>query len=275
MKITCPSCGISYEIQEDNIGSEGRKVRCSRCNTQWSLKQDAPAPDEKEPENQEFEPEPQDDDPPETIDVAAESDLDEETEASPDEPEEVDDSDEKPKGRGLSLIRRNKRSGARKTRIRRVHSIRMTSNRRTMLGALTLAASLVICFSTVLFRHGIVDKFPDLASLYELAGFEVNLRKLEFGDLRVFREQEGGEPVLVLEGAIDNPNKELVTVPAIRFALRNEDAQEIYAWTLEPRVLRLDAGQSTRFRTRLVSPPELASEVQLRFTERRKRQASL
>ncbi len=275
MKITCPSCGISYQIQEDSIGMEGRKVRCSRCNTQWNLNQATAQSDKKVKENQDLDPAPDEDDPPVSFDSKVEADpVDDPAPAEEDREDEAEAS-EKPKGRSLVFRRRNKKSGPRRTRIKRVHSIRMTSNKRTVLGALTLAASLALCFSTVIFRHGLVDKFPDLASLYELAGFDVNLRKLEFGDLRVFREQEGSDPVLVLEGAIDNPNKELVPVPAIRFALRNEDAQEIYAWTLEPRVLRLDAGQSTRFRTRLVAPPDQASDVQLRFTERRNRQASL
>lgn len=275
MKITCPSCGISYQIQEDSVGMEGRKVRCSRCNTQWSLNQDTTLSDEKPEENQGFDAPADEEDLTDPFDSAVDDDPVDDPTSTDEDPSEEPEESEKPKGRSLTFRRRNRRSDPRRSRIKRVHSIRMTSNKRTMLGALTLAASLAICFSTVVFRHGIVDKFPDLASLYELAGFDVNLRKLEFGDLRVFREQEGSDPVLVLEGAIDNPNKELVTVPAIRFALRNEDAQEIYAWTLEPRVLRLDAGQSARFRTRLVAPPDQASDVQLRFTERRKRQASL
>ena len=127
----------------------------------------------------------------------------------------------------------------------------------------------------VTFRTPIVARMPDLAGLFQLAGLHVNLRGLEFRDLRTFREIEDGSIVLVIEGTIANVEKQPMPVPAIRLALRSEDAQEIYAWTMEPRLRRLDVGGTTRFRTRLSAPPDLAADIQVRFVEREQRQARL
>ncbi|MCA1300299.1 MJ0042-type zinc finger domain-containing protein [Stappia indica] len=144
---------------------------------------------------------------------------------------------------------------------------------RRVLGAGLFAGALALCALFIAFRTPIVARMPDLAGLFALAGFEVNLRGLEFRDLRTFRELEKGTIVLVVEGTIENITQESSRVPALRFALRSEDAQEIYAWVVEPRLQRLDPGATTRFRTRLSAPPELAADIQVRFVERKQKQA--
>lgn len=139
---------------------------------------------------------------------------------------------------------------------------------RRVVGAGILIAALSLFALAVVLRTPIVARFPDLAGLYALAGFEVNLRGLEFRDLRTFRELDNGAIVLVIEGTVANVTDKDVYVPAVRFALRSEDAQEIYAWVVEPRARRLDKGETTRIRTRLASPPDLAAGILVRFVDR-------
>jgi predicted Zn finger-like uncharacterized protein len=146
---------------------------------------------------------------------------------------------------------------------------------RRVVGAMVLVLAIAVCGLAVGLRNPIVARMPDLAGLFSLAGLDVNLRGLEFRDLRTFRELENGTIVLVIEGTIENVDRKPTFVPAVRFALRSEDAQEIYAWVMEPRLRRLDAGNATRFRTRLSSPPELAADIQVRFVERGQQQARL
>ncbi|WP_186394306.1 MJ0042-type zinc finger domain-containing protein [Stappia sp. TSB10GB4] len=146
---------------------------------------------------------------------------------------------------------------------------------RRVVGTMMFFGAIALCALAVTFRTPIVARMPDLAGLFALAGLEVNLRGLEFRDLRTFREIEDGAIVLVIEGTIVNVEREAVPIPAIRLALRSEDAQEIYAWTMEPRLRRLDVGGTTRFRTRLSAPPDLAADIQVRFVERKERQVRL
>lgn len=144
-----------------------------------------------------------------------------------------------------------------------------------IVGAMMFFGAIALCALAVTFRTPIVARMPDLAGLFTLAGFDVNLRGLEFRDLRSFRELEDGTIVLVIEGTIENISREPMHVPAIRLALRSEDAQEIYAWVMEPRLRRLDVGGTTRFRTRLSAPPDPAADIQVRFVERGEQQARL
>ncbi|MEH0070756.1 hypothetical protein V6L77_11230 [Pannonibacter sp. Pt2-lr] len=105
-------------------------------------------------------------------------------------------------------------------------------------------------------RQFVVKHVPDLASLFDMMGLPVNLRGLEFRDLRTFREVDEGTIVLVVEGTIQSVSEQPAAVPAVRLSLRSEDQQEIYAWTLEPRAVALEPGADTRFRTRLTDPPQ-------------------
>jgi predicted Zn finger-like uncharacterized protein len=35
MQLSCPNCGATYEVPENAIGPNGRKIRCRACDTSW------------------------------------------------------------------------------------------------------------------------------------------------------------------------------------------------------------------------------------------------
>jgi predicted Zn finger-like uncharacterized protein len=136
---------------------------------------------------------------------------------------------------------------------------------------LTIAGALVagLLAGSLFAREAVVRRFPDLAGLYGLIGLEVNLRGLAFHDVRTFRELDGSTPVLVVDGMIENVSDSGRPVPRLRFGLRSTSGREVYAWTMEPAVQTLEPGGRTNFRSRLPAPPEAATDVQVRFTDRR------
>ncbi len=146
---------------------------------------------------------------------------------------------------------------------------------RPVFGAATLVMAIGVIGGALALRTPITAAFPSLASLYSLIGLPVNLRGLDIGHLQIMREVENGQPVLVVEGELSNSTSGEHPVPAIRFALRGDDSQEIYAWSIEPKQALLTPGATMRFRTRLASPPEQAADIQVRMIDRRNQQASL
>lgn len=146
---------------------------------------------------------------------------------------------------------------------------------RPVLGAATLVMAIGVMGGALALRTPITAAFPSLASFYSLIGLPVNLRGLDIGHLQIMREVENGQPVLVVEGELSNSSSGEHSVPAIRFALRGDDSQEIYAWSIEPKQALLTPGATMRFRTRLASPPEQAADIQVRMIDRRNQQASL
>ncbi len=301
MKITCPECGTVYKVAPNTMGPDGRDVRCTRCDTRWHASCDqnhAETQNGLERDNDMFAPIAND------ADITAEggtandvvqtddredfADWSVNEEAQPDRapasttnsaaveladakrPADIETLAKRPK-----IVVRQRRSAGSLRRMMRVAAKLRRVNPRRVFGAVVFLTAIGCGLLAVTLRDPIVARMPDLAGLYELAGFNVNLRGLTIEDLRTFREREEGSIVLVVEGNIRNPTREAVVVPAIRFALRSEDAQEIYAWIVEPRVRRLEAGKASRFRTRLASPPDLAADIHVRFTERRSQHARL
>lgn len=146
---------------------------------------------------------------------------------------------------------------------------------RPVFGAATLVMAFGVIGGALTLRTSITAAFPSLASFYSLVGLPVNLRGLDIGHLQIMREVENAQPVIVVEGELSNSTTSEHAVPAIRFALRGDDSQEIYAWSIEPKQTLLTPGATMRFRTRLASPPDQAADIQVRMIDRRNQQAAL
>lgn len=298
MKITCPKCDTSYNIGANSVGPEGRSVRCSRCSEEWYIDSEghsiAPPPDEPELADAE-----------EDEQAASRASDDEwsaafaeETEDKPAAPRNDDDWKDEiglndndgddfaaPKPRaGNAAVIESEPSGfgdpddeevdeetlRERARRRAAYESKflMTPEVRAVIGLVLFLTSIVMMMGFILMREPIVRAAPNMAGLYELVGLEVNLRGLEFHDLRTYQEYENGGVVLIVEGRIENTREQSTHVPAVKLALRTSDAQEIYTWKIEPRVRRLPAGQNLRFSTRVASPPDVAADVFVSFVDR-------
>jgi predicted Zn finger-like uncharacterized protein len=295
MKIKCPDCSTAYDIKPEALGDEGRSVKCARCGNRWFV---SPNP---EPENLAL---PEDDEASLEDEASwADDEADEVREAEvpdslpDDEEEDLDDEPPaqaaKPAARASDDIAGDDENGVlepnstidietmakrpkikvnpnkfKRNRIGAILNWLLRRNYRRISGIMLFLGAIACCAFLVIIRDSIVKQAPDLASLFEAVGLEVNLRGLEFRDLRTFQEIEEGRPVLVIEGSIRNIHTKNEPVPAVHLTIRGGDLQEIYAWTVEPRTKILKGLDETRFRTILADPPPGASDIQVRFINR-------
>ncbi len=135
--------------------------------------------------------------------------------------------------------------------------------------ATAILALIALDSALVAWRADIVRLLPQTAAFYAAIRLPVNLRDLVFTDVTTIRESQNGVPVLVVEGTIASTGKRAVEVPRLRFSVRNDAGQEIYAWTALPSRRVLPAGETLAFRSRLASPPREGSQVLVRFFNRR------
>ena len=299
MRTTCPTCETAYTVPDERIGAKGRKVRCTKCGDEWRVMAavdetvvpplPGPAPRSEataSPAVDPFDAAIDERDavafdhaaPGPSADVeTATADRVRET-AAPGPSIEVAETEPAPKAKAaaLPLGRRVRIRTRRPFSALRAKALTATASRLAPFAgpAIFVAACLVVT-SVYVFRQSLVAAAPDLAGLYSAFGAPVNLRGLAFGRIETLREIDNGQPVLVVEGSITNVTQQLREVPALRFALRGQDTQELYAWSIDPKATTIEAGDTVRFRSRLAAPPDQASEVQVRFVERRSQHAGL
>lgn len=134
-------------------------------------------------------------------------------------------------------------------------------------GWLALVAVIVLIgFSAVRYRQEIATVWPQSTAFYSALGLPV--RGLDFRDLHSSRRMENGQAVLVVTGTIvDDSAIELAVPQTIRIILSDAKNHEVYRWTFAPDVTLLKPGQSTKFVTRLASPPATARHLEIHFVK--------
>jgi hypothetical protein len=110
---------------------------------------------------------------------------------------------------------------------------------------------------------------PQMASFYAAIGPNGEPAQPCLHDFATRKEDQDGTPMLMVEGAIKSTSRSAITLPRLRFAVRNAQGQEIYSWTALPSQAVIAPGATLPFRSRLASPPRETHAVLVRFFNRR------
>jgi predicted Zn finger-like uncharacterized protein len=282
MHIVCPHCTTSYAISAATLGAAGRTVRCSRCKEVWLAHPEdaiepaalAPAMAETEQfgaeaEGAEWGLHSQDrpneytpiiDSPPLAGDWPADRDADSDwpSTANRDDFEAGDSEADDQKSR-QPWFRRWPKSPA----------LRRSSGKSPFNLTTACAAMGALVLALIVWRADVVRLLPQTATFYRMVGLEVNLRGLLFKDVKISTETVDGKPVLVIEGAIVGAAKKPVDIPRLRFAVRDAQGAEIYAWNTVLEQTVLNPGERAFFKSRLASPPAEGRNIDIRFFNRR------
>lgn len=300
MDIVCPHCETSYRVTPESLGQSGRSVRCVNCHNVWfeeprqsALQADeasfmAAAPSMIRP----------------PLDDVVEIGLTASSRPVWDQPLDDADSFDNAKDAGFDGGSRHNTEFPDEPRMQVGPSIvppadpksdfdgrqdieslaaRRTAQRspaRPRFGLkpslpAAICAMLVVIGGLIVARHQVVRILPQTASLYAAIGLPVNLRGLVFDNIKTVRETEDGQPMLVVEGNIVGTTGRLTEVPRLRFGVIDSAGKEIYAWTARPNRALLPPGEILNFRSRLASPPADASNITVRFFNRRDAQTGL
>lgn len=300
MLIVCPSCATAFKVTTSVLGETGRQVRCAQCRTVWlatpesAIEEPAMAPAGAMAAGGGSAPQDQADDDADwgaafaeeaeskgeskpgdgedadlfaepAMPEAASPSLQPDTEVPP-LPARAKEPDEDVPARRGGPDASTSDTGRRRLR---------NSLSRPRAQAFKVSPPIFILviggaiLATLLFgREQVVRTVPDTAGLYESIGLPVNLRGVEFRDVKGANEIVDGVVVLVVEGRLVNITGQAVDLPRLRLAVRDAGGKEIYTWTATPPVARLEPGGSAAFRSRLASPPPDGTSVEVRFFTR-------
>jgi predicted Zn finger-like uncharacterized protein len=298
MLIVCPNCATSYRVVPETLGGTGRSVRCVTCHHVWFEEPRQPEPAEATAEAEPaFPPVGPFIRPPlnDVVDIGASpysqpehgesaglgDRLDREPDfrnADPRLDSDVAEIDSAPSIAPPAGTESHRRGFDAETNVERLAARRTfqrpkPGSRRMLTAKAAVPAVIFVLILTLasLFaaRQQVVRYLPQTASLYAMVGAPVNLRGLQFENIKTVRELQDGVPVLVVEGDIIGTSSRLTEVPRLRFAVVDRAGKEIYAWTARPDRTLLPPGESLPFRSRLASPPAEANGVTVRFFNRR------
>lgn len=142
--------------------------------------------------------------------------------------------------------------------------------RKSHFGLPTACAAMgALVLALIIWRGDVVRLLPQTAAFYKMVGLEVNLRGLAFKDVKLSSETVEGKQVLVIEGVIVGQGKKPLDIPRLRFAVRDAQGAEIYAWNTVLEQTVLQPGERAFFRSRLASPPPEGRNIDVRFFNRR------
>ena len=277
MHIVCPHCTTSYAIDPATLGAAGRTVRCSRCKEVWLARpEDAIALEPAIAAASHGE-----------TDAAAEWEALAREEAGEDAPHvaspsiagdfpsdrsftsHIDGGDwqtmARQDGYGAGSEEADGEADSTRNRwFRKLlpHLAQMTGKTTGKMTGMSFAGPGTACaamgalaMALLIWRADVVRLMPQTAAFYRMVGLKVNLRGVEFKDIKVSTESVEGKPVLVIEGVIVGQSQKPVDLPRLRFAVRDAQGAEIYAWNTVLDQTVLQPGERAAFKSRLASPP--------------------
>jgi predicted Zn finger-like uncharacterized protein len=254
MIITCPHCQTKYQVTYEAIGSAGRKVQCAHCQRAWKqrpLDPDEPSPEQK----QAFEAMEED-----GLDDAL---LAEERDAAKLAAEQARIKAAEAGKAEMALLRKRQKDFTRRQSAM-VADLPLARLRRTLriVGMLLLVGLAGLFYFA---RESVVERYPDMAGVYEAVGLGVNVVGLDFSNVTTLRTLRDGKEVLMVSAQIVGLKSDPVKVPAVVVTLLDDAGQGIYEWSVTPSVRDLMAGERSTFDTQLTMPPGEASSVRISF----------
>ncbi|WFU82064.1 zinc-ribbon domain-containing protein [Bradyrhizobium sp. CIAT3101] len=284
MHIVCPHCTTSYAIKLASLGANGRTVRCSRCKETWMAHpedaiEEAVVPamaaasqaDDQSDLAEQWNSYAKDD-------PAAETPMVESPSIASDWPTENAEPEDEwsaaARAAEEDVVGVQHQSWFRGLFSRRGAKVSRPApavvRRKSYFGLPTACAAMgALVLALVIWRGDMVRLLPQTAAFYKMVGLEVNLRGLAFKDVKLSTETVDGKQVLVIEGVIVGQGKKPLDIPRLRFAVRDAQGAEIYAWNSVLEQTVLQPGERAFFRSRLASPPPEGRNIDVRFFNRR------
>ncbi|MEZ5826818.1 MAG: DUF3426 domain-containing protein [Geminicoccaceae bacterium] len=274
MEITCPSCGKNYNIPDESIGEQGRKVRCTACDHRWLVMPDsiedeeaaalAEVLDQAADEIDRFEDVEQPDLDEELDPLEEEAALEAAFDPEPSTLEDVendadpfaDEEEDEPPELPPSKIRKSVRT----REPGRIGSFLAIG------GWFLLLASVLALGGLVIARDEVVDTWPSTQPLYQALGLPITRRLgLEIRDVSTETVENNGERVLRVSGSVHNVTDRDRDVPMIVVKLLDGENVEVDEQLVMVDQPSLPTESIARFVLDIEKPPATAQSFSVSF----------
>jgi predicted Zn finger-like uncharacterized protein len=228
MILTCPECATRYSVPDEQVGAQGRTVRCAACGARWTAKAEEPL---------ELSPEP----------VADFSEPEAEGETAP----AVGlPADELPKiFRAQAKAKANERQAV----------------ATGVVWAGLAGAFAVMVGLTVLMRQDVARIWPRTAGAYAMAGLPVNLVGLTIENQHAQPTLKDGHAAVTITGVLRNIRDRAVAPPPLKISLLNPAGRALVVKIEDPAGAMIPPGEARKFVVDMLDPPISATDVEIGF----------
>jgi predicted Zn finger-like uncharacterized protein len=295
MILTCPNCDAKFNIKDGALGTEGRKVKCSKCDHRWHAMPDgddaAPPPPAPEPKPAAApEPEavasaaPDLDDPgrPGPEDPFADLDKDPggpapESEAMP-EPGPGQDDDAPPPSDMLAGDLAPAEAAQTSEIDEPMPTIPPDSafeprepepRKSGLLGWIIFFVVIAaIIGGMIVFRGALVSLYPPLSKVYELVGIGPALpgEGLKLPTPQRSVRKDGDTTVLDISGTIENTTSKPIDLPTLKGILYDSKKNETYHWFFKATQPTILPGEKIPYKTEVKNPPTGSVQLVITFS---------
>jgi predicted Zn finger-like uncharacterized protein len=228
MILTCPECATRYSVPDEQIGAQGRSVRCAACGARWTARAEEPL---------ELSPEP----------VADFSEAEPEGDAAP----AVGlPADELPKiFRAQAKAKANERQAV----------------ATGVVWAGLAGAFAVMVGLTVLMRQDVARLWPRTAGAYAAAGLPVNLVGLTIENQHAQPTLKDGHAAVTITGMLHNIRDHAIAPPPLKISLLNPAGRALVVKIEDPAGAMIPPGEARKFVVDMLDPPISATDVEIGF----------
>ncbi len=129
----------------------------------------------------------------------------------------------------------------------------------------TSAVLIGLIGTSVFFRDEVAGIWPQSASVFRLAGLDVNRFQMEFVSAEPKRFFDGTTPILEVRGAVRNISRKPVEAPHVRVSLIDESGALVAESYSQITPAYIEGRQTGQFTMRIEDPPYEAFELDLSF----------
>jgi predicted Zn finger-like uncharacterized protein len=260
MILICPNCSARFMIDASALGDTGRTVRCGACGHSWlQLPEPAPPAAEEAPPPEAAAPAAELPPPPQEMAKAGAAAASAAADAAAAEVE-----------KDSAKRRRRRRFAEAPSAETAAAPARGRGYARVLVWFLFVFVVTAIVLGGIQYRQQIVRIWPAATMLYEMVGLDIDPVSgyglyVANDSIRFRRESEGGTPILVLSGDIENKSKKAQRVTPMRIVMldTNNRVLRTERVRIEDRVI--DPGKKLPFQVSIPNYPPEIKAVRITF----------
>ena len=268
MILSCPQCNANFNLDDSVLGTEGRKVKCSKCGHRWHaipdivLDKTSTQPDKDTPPGARQDEEVDGADPFADLadgpnDTNESISNDQTTASNSDEPFSAYAGSQDGLANNLEKSVGGQSAKAKKPIFR-------------IIKGTALISLIIIILLGITFRTDLARIYPPIERIFQLINIPVKPLGygLKLSNTNSEHRQEGDDSVMAISGEIENTLADTIDVPPLKGDFYNSKGIIIFTHHFKAPLPKILPGEKVKYQTEIKNPPSESVRIEITFTKK-------